>query len=204
MPYPKKYVGHYPFLADWLRSQGHSVYPMEMICNPVPIKNGRMIQIKNVSHPFEYQETHYLYGFVDVVSMKHGKLWAWEYKSKGDNVNRAIPQLQNYARNFDYVSLVVENLSHVDRLVSKKGLYIKTLLRNLGAGIYWLNYGKIELVEMPKQQKPETKLHDELVNRFRRYVLNKPIPKLVSLRGLLSQDVPLTKFIERRLDEVIK
>lgn len=177
MGYPKRYVGRYPFLAKWLVSQGHIVYPMEMICQPVPVKKGPVFRVENVKHPFEYQEIHYLYGAVDVVSMFHGKLWAWEFKSQNDSVKRAALQVENYRRSFDYVSVVVEDLGKLDSVVKKTDLRISTMLKHLGVGIYWLNNGKIELVEAPKLQVPEKALREDLVNRFRRYVCRRPIPE---------------------------
>jgi hypothetical protein len=168
-------AGDYVFVEDmgdlfgeWVRkewidevlntlSQGHVVYPMEM---------------DNVGS--DYQA---LYGLVDVVSMFHNKLWAWEYKSCGDSVKRAVLQVENYRRSFDYVSVVVEDLGKLDSLIKKKGLLIFTLLKQLGAGIYWCKGEKFDVVMLPIEQIPEKSLHDDLVNRFRRNVLSKPIPQ---------------------------
>jgi len=179
MGYPKKYAGHYPNLASWLCSQGHSVYPVEMFCQPVPVKKGPIIHMKHVKDPYTYQQTHYLYGLVDVVSFSGGKLWAWEYKSKGDNVLRAIDQLQNYAHSFDYICLAVQELAHLDRLIKKHGLYVKTIMQNMGAGVYWEGDKGFDEIYSPKLQCPNPKLHDDLVNRFRRYVYSKPTQKIV-------------------------
>lgn len=167
MGYPKQYVGHYPILAKWLRSQGHIVYPMEMVCEAV--------RIPDKEHQYN---SHYLYGAVDVVSMFHDKLWAWEYKSRNDSVLRGMLQVENYRRSFDYVSLVAEDLAKVDSVVRKKGLRVSTILKHLGVGIFWNDEGKIGVVIEPIEQAPQKKLRDKLLIRFRRNVLRKPTPSI--------------------------
>lgn len=176
MGYPRHYVGRYPALAQWLLTQGHRVYPMEMFCQPVAVKMGPIIKMDYVKHPYEYQETHYLYGNVDVVSMRQDKLYGWEYKSKGDDVTRAINQLANYARSFNYVCLAVQDLTPLDRLIRKKGLYLKTIFQNMGAGIYFENGAVFDELYAPKEQTPIQRLNEDLINRFRRYTTGKPTP----------------------------
>jgi len=48
--------------------------------------------------------------------------------------------------------------------------YVKTLLKDLGAGIYWWDLGSFKLIETPVLQKPRPQLHDDLMKRFKRYV----------------------------------
>lgn len=176
MGYPRKYVGHYPHLASWLRSQGHSVYPMEMICNPVHVPKKEPAFISKDGIP--YYEHQNLYGAVDVVTFYGGKIWAWEYKSQGDSLKRALSQLTNYARSFDYVCLASVIMPHGE-------LYDK--LRDLGSGLYAEVNGGFMVVDEPKQQKPILSLHEDLVNRFRRNVYSKPTPK--------SLDQSLVKWV---------
>lgn len=104
MPYPKHYVGHYGWLAKWLVNQGFRVYPMEMFCKSIRVEKKlseeqmkRRLKIGRFAH--EYQ---HLYGNVDVVAWKDGKIWAFEVKNKGDKVKTALPQTKNYAECFDY------------------------------------------------------------------------------------------------------
>jgi hypothetical protein len=159
MGYPRKYVGHYPWLVTALKNQGHAVYPMEMSAQPVFVKTGE-----------NYRDRHYLYGFVDVVSYFNGKLYAWEWKSEKDDPVRGIKQIENYARSFDFVSLVVQNLNTLDRVIKKKGLRVSTILKEMGAGAYWFDEDELKLIEEPKQQTPNVHLYDELLARFMRNV----------------------------------
>lgn len=165
MGYPKHYVGHYRGLAKWLVSQGHAVYPVEMFCEPVPVPDKERDYI-----------LHYLYGLVDVVSMFHRNLWAWEWKSQNDSVVRGIAQVKNYCRSFDYVSLVAVDLAKVDAVFMKKRERVSTILKQLGVGIFWCHDGKIEEVVAPLKQTPIKDYRDKLFNRFIRYALRKPIP----------------------------
>jgi len=170
MGYPKEYVGHYPFLAKALVAQQHAVYPMEMHCNPVVVYD------KEPSFYYKNGKPHYdsrhLYFAVDVVSYFGNKLWAWEWKSAADNPLRGLKQLKNYARSFDYVCLAVENLNTLDRIIRKKQMRVVSLLKEIGAGAYWFDFDvkKLHLIEEPKLQAPEAKLHEELKARFMRYV----------------------------------
>ena len=171
MGYPKKYVGHYPQLARWLASLGHIVYPYEMLCKPVPVKDKKPAWTRKLrSGTYIHYKTHFLYGNVDVASRFQGKLYAWEYKSENDNILRALKQAKNYARSFDYVVVVVEDLSQADRHVRAKGKYVKTILCEFGVGIAWNDEGNFDMVFSPKLQNPDPKLNEQLQLRFSKFL----------------------------------
>ncbi|GAI36209.1 unnamed protein product [marine sediment metagenome] len=170
MGIPKKYVGHYPLLANWLVSIGHLVYPYEMTCDPVIVKDKKpSFTMKLRGGNYTHYETHHLYGLVDVVSRFQDKMWAWEYKSENDNILRALKQTENYARSFDYVSVVVENLSATERHIRSKGLYVKTILKNWGIGVIWNDEGKFKIVDEPKMQEPKEPFNEYIRLKFDRY-----------------------------------
>ena len=156
MGYPRKYVGRYPSLASWLVSIGHIVYPYEMICEPVK---------KQIT----YFRSHYLYGKVDVVSRFQGKLWAWEYKSKSDNVLRGLKQVKNYARSFNYVCLVAENSGVCDRVVKAQKESVENILKKMGVGLVWDDEGTFRILTDPKLQNPVQNLNEALLKRFQRF-----------------------------------
>jgi len=125
MPYPKKYVGYYHNLVEYLNGQGFAIYPMEMAAKEV------------------VNEKHY---FVDVVAMKDNKIWAFEYKSYNDSVKRAILQIENYRKCFDFAVVVGTNL--------RKLLKYRDVFQKLGAGLWHLKRGKVTVLEEPKKQPP--------------------------------------------------
>jgi hypothetical protein len=154
---------------------------MEMFAQPVTVYQGHGrghgYEINNVKHPFCIRETRRLYGMVDVVSRCGGKLYGWEYKSKGDDAARAIKQLENYARSFNYVCLALQDITPLDRLIRKHGLYLKTILQRMGAGVYYEQGDKFEVLYPPVEQAPIPKLNEDLINRFIRNTSDKPTPK---------------------------
>jgi hypothetical protein len=188
MGYPKHYVGRWPTLAKWLISIGHTVYPMEMFCQPVHIETGDPVLCWDEAYGREYfarflydeygqDTTHDLYGAVDVISMSGGKLYGWEYKSKGDDATRAIKQLENYARSFNYVCLAMQDITPLNRLIRKQGMYLKTILQRMSAGVYYEQGDKFGVLYPPVEQAPIPKLNEDLINRFRRNTSDKPTPK---------------------------
>lgn len=185
MGYPRKYVGHYHLLAEWLKNNSHAVYPMEMFCEPV--------RVGDLDTPNGYLRARHLYGYVDVVSYFSGKLYAWEYKSRHDNIKRALSQLENYSRSFDFVSLVAQDL--------KKLTNIRDKLRAIGAGSYYLQGGTYCLLDSPRQQTPIPSLHANLVSRFQRNVfpneharIQRGLQKLEEKEKFQKQHRLLTEF----------
>jgi len=172
MPYPKEYVGDYRHLAKWLSSNGFKVYPMEMWCTPVYIYE-RLILCWDEKHQKEYvigNERHDLYGLVDVVAWKDGKLWAFEVKHHNDKVKTAILQTQNYARYFDFSCVLAYDL--------KELIKNRKAFQEMGVGTYYSEKGEIKLLDEPKQQIPEPIEHAKLYERFLRNTgMSTPKPK---------------------------
>lgn len=170
MGFPNHYVGHYPVLAKWLEGQSHIVYPYEMFCNPVHV-SAKKPSWNAGNGKYDIYRGQSLYGMVDVVSYFKEKLWAWEYKSQTDSLKRALLQLSNYARSFDFVCLA-------SVMTPNGNLYDK--LRELGAGIYpelpSAEKGFLPLDE-PKLQTPNPIWREELVLRFRKNMLAKQIKR---------------------------
>lgn len=106
----------YGFLKRYLRQNGYDVYPHEMICGPIGC-------------PHEQNR------FVDVVARKNGCFYAFEYKSAGDNLLRAVAQVENYRKSFDYVIVVAEIPRHDISVDPGKGVRIHDILK-LGAGLW--------------------------------------------------------------------
>ena len=161
MGYPKKYVGHYHWLAEWLTKNGFRVYPMEMYCKSIPIPKGKPRTMHTqFGKEWEYQEYSHLYGNVDVVAWKDGKLWAFECKNRGDKVKTAVLQTKNYAECFDYVCVVVADLKELTKY--------RPEFRAMGVGTYhWLN-NEATLLDEPKLQSPMPGIYRKLYERFMR------------------------------------
>ncbi|MBA7637514.1 hypothetical protein ES703_45159 [subsurface metagenome] len=125
MPYPKKYVGRYSNLVDFLSAQGFAVYPMEMVCQEV------------------VHEKNYL---VDVVGKKGNCIWAFEYKSRNDSVKRAVLQVENYRKCFDYVVVVAEKIRDLFKF--------RDTFKKLGVGVWHIKNGKVTVLDEPTLQPP--------------------------------------------------
>jgi len=125
----------YPFLSDFLMKKGFTVYPHEMVCGEV-----------NCPHPQNR--------FVDVAAKKDGKLYAFEYKSVGDYLLRAVKQIENYRLSFDYVVVVAEVPRYDVSVHPTRGVRIKELLR-LGAGFWIVNFQRTT-EHLEKKQLAET------------------------------------------------
>jgi hypothetical protein len=162
MGYPKKYVGHYHWLAEWLSDNGFKVYPMEMYCEPVLVTRGEPHLCWERYGKYEYvdDERHWLYGAVDVVAWKNKQIWAFEVKHKGDKIKTAILQTGNYAKYFDYSCVVAEDLKELTKHREK--------FRALGVGVYWANMPNIMVLDEPKLQNPEPEHRNRYYNRFLR------------------------------------
>jgi len=147
-----------------------------------------------VAQPVVHQR-HFI---VDVVSFRDSKLYAWEYKSKGDHLTNAILQCENYVKSFDFVCVAVEDFHGLDSLVRKRGLYVKTILKQMGVGVFVQDeWGKFDKILDPVQQSPMELLHEKLMKKFRRYVFNeipqKPKPKLPERNW---RNFELTEFMD--------
>lgn len=180
MPYPKRYVGHYHNLAKYLNEKGFRVYPMEMVAESV------------------VNERNYV---VDVVAMKDRSIWAFEYKSRFDQVKRAIKQVENYVKCFDYVVVVAENLRDLTKY--------REDFRSLGVGTWHIQGLEITCLDEPKLQEPSVpkcqyrtnnqwfnSLRDRMMDRFMRntglWKKRNSIEKLNSLKQkqtLLFEDL---------------
>lgn len=125
MPYPKKYVGHYHNLANYLSMNNFKVYSMEMVAQEV-------VNRKNY--------------VVDVVAIRSRTIWAFEYKSNADPVQRAIAQVENYVKCFDYVVIVAENLNDLTKH--------RETFRKLGVGTWHIKGSKITVLDEPIIQEP--------------------------------------------------
>lgn len=126
------------FLADYLTKNGFHVYPREMVCG-------------GVGCPFEKNR------LVDVAAVKEGKLYAFEYKSSGDGLMRAVKQAENYRRSFDYVVLVAEVPRYDFSLNPTRGVRIKEFLR-IGVGLWTVRFigdeTEISIIRDPQLQNP--------------------------------------------------
>ena len=168
MGYPKKYVGRYPNLTRWISSLGHRVYPYEMWCEPVAVKDEKP-SYNIFSGEINVYETHYLYGLVDVVSYLNHNLWAWEYKSKKDSIHRGLKQVENYTRSFNFVCIVVADLAMMDRFVKAKEAHVRDILKESGVGIIWQDQEIFKTIVSPEPQKPNVVLNEALIKRFHRF-----------------------------------
>jgi hypothetical protein len=193
MGYPKHYVGHYPWVANWLMKNGFKVYPTEMFCQSVPVK-AKKPSYNYETRKYDRYETHYLYGFVDVVALRDGKLWAFEVKSKGDKVEVALLQTKNYAECFDYSCVIADDLKKLSKL--------RPAFRSLGVGTYHWFKGECVLLDEPKLQLPFPVMRDDLLQRFKRYTgMLAPAKKVTVLPGV---QLPLTTFDAERMGEASK
>jgi Holliday junction resolvase len=123
--YPKRYVGHYGNLAGYLEKKDFQVYPMEMVAHQI-------VHEKNF--------------VVDVVALKDRSIWAFEYKSRGDPVKRAILQVENYLKCVDYVVLVAEDLKDLTNF--------RETFRKLGAGTWYIKGCEVSELDQPVLQVP--------------------------------------------------
>ncbi|MFA5714778.1 MAG: hypothetical protein WC998_03490 [Candidatus Paceibacterota bacterium] len=183
MGYPKHYVGRYGWLAKWLEKQGFKVYPMEMFCKSVQVetkltKEQMDWRLKTGRFAHKYQ---YLYGNVDVVAWKDGKLWAFEVKNKGDKVKTALLQTKNYAECFDYSCIVADDLKELTKYRAE--------FRALGVGTYHWFKGEACLLDAPKLQMPDEVMYKKLYQRFLRNtgMVKKENPFNKSLRSLFPE-----------------
>jgi len=110
----------YPFLSHFLMKKGFHVYPGEMVCGSIgcPHERNRL---------------------VDVVAEKGGKFYAFEYKSAGDYLMRALKQVENYRLSFDYVIVVAEVPRYDVSVHPTRGVRVKELIR-LGAGLWTVKF----------------------------------------------------------------
>jgi len=162
----------YWFLRDHLASLGFSVYPREMVCG-------------SVGCPFEKNR------LVDVAAEKDGKFWAFEYKSVGDGLMRAVKQAENYRRSFDYVVLVAEVPRYDFSLNPTRGIRIKEFFM-VGAGLWTVNLSdarpEFAVVREPLPQNPvpqnhawiELKFHHNLKILSKQAVNNKKLSDYVT------------------------
>jgi len=116
-------MAKYPFLSAHLLAQGFQVYPKEMVCGSIGCR-------------------HEANRLVDVAAKKEG-YYAFEYKSNGDHILRALPQVENYGQSFDYVVIVVEVPRTEISLDLRRGVRIKEFER-LGAGIWTVKFDYLE------------------------------------------------------------
>jgi len=169
----KKRSPKWNFLKNYLDGKGYTVYPTEIACST-----------KHCPDP----ERNFM---VDVAAFKNGCYYAFEFKSNGDQLIRAIAQIKNYAVSFDYVIVVAQVNKEGLREVSvdpARGKHMKQLL-NAGAG-FWTVYFPYdpynpdrnfipimnELVE-PKLQNPHAENKKWIINKFKRYVWGIPHPE---------------------------
>lgn len=110
----------YAFLHEYLRQQGFILYPHEIICG---------------NDECEHERNR----LVDVAARKDGLFYAFEYKSSADRLLRAVKQVDNYRKSFDYV-IVVAEVPRTDISVDpKRGVRIKEILK-LGAGLWTVQF----------------------------------------------------------------
>ena len=124
---------------------------------------------------FEVQE---LYGWVDVVAWKDGKIWAFEVKNVGDKVKVALLQTANYAKYFDYSCVLAYDF--------KELMKYRQQFKDLGVGTYYNEKGTLTLLDEPKLQVPSEEWHNRLYLRFLKTtgMVNKQNPFNKSLHGL--------------------
>lgn len=156
----------YEFIKSYLRSQGYAVYPYEMLCG-------------DIGCPHERNR------FVDVVGHKDSTIYAFEYKSSGDYLLRAVKQVENYRMSFDYVIVIAQIPRHDISVNPTRGIRIKEILR-LGAGLWTMRFMKVErdpqypsifyhtnpvftVVVEPKLQQPNATNHKWVMTKFWRY-----------------------------------
>jgi hypothetical protein len=96
----------YDQFKTYLRKTGFTLFPTEFDC-------------PSSAHPF-----------VDVAGKFGSHFWAFEYKSAGDSVGKAVEQAACYSEWFDYVVVVSERWVDYRR----SGAYWK--LREIGAGLW--------------------------------------------------------------------
>ncbi len=167
-------MAKYPFLSAHLLAQGFQVYTREMVCGSIGCR-------------------HEANRFVDVAAQKQGFYYAFEYKSNGDHILRALPQVENYSQSFDYVIIVAELPRTEISLDLRRGVRIKEFLR-LGAGIWTVKFDKMEkgdppftwiesinpqfqvLIE-PSLQSPNPKNKEWIRLKFEHYLKRMPLLK---------------------------
>jgi hypothetical protein len=142
------------FLVEYLVKNGFRVYPREMVCGAVGC-------------PFERNR------LVDVAATKDGKLYAFEYKSSGDGLMRAVKQSENYRRSFDYVVLVAEVPRYDFSLNTTRGVRIKEFLR-IGVGLWAVRFiggeAEISIIRDPQLQSPVPQNRDWVELKFKHNV----------------------------------
>jgi len=165
----KKRSPKWAFLKNYLDGKGYSVYPTEIACST-----------KHCPDP----ERNFV---VDVAAFKHGYYYAFEFKSNGDQIIRAIAQIKNYAVSFDYVIVVAQIPRPQDLSVDpKRGIRIQDMLK-LGAGLWTVHFPNkpyqpdalpifVEEIE-PKRQNPHPENKKWIENKFKRYVWGIPHPE---------------------------
>jgi hypothetical protein len=111
---------NYEFLHQHLRQKGFIVYPHEIVCG---------------SEGCEHEQNR----LVDVAARKDGKLYGFEYKSSADRLLRAVKQVDNYRKSFDFVVVVAE-IPRPDISVNPtRGVRIKEILSQ-GAGLWTVQF----------------------------------------------------------------
>ena len=123
----------------YLDSVGFTVYPTEFDCG-------------NSRHPL-----------VDIAARMGSFYWAFEYKSKNDNISMGVDQVSCYAEWFDYVVLVSERwIDH-----TRSANFWK--LASFGAGIWNFlpSSGRLVEIRNPWLQSPDKKHGRSLRSRFK-------------------------------------
>ena len=111
---------NYEFLHQHLRQKGFIVYPHEIVCG---------------SEGCQHDQNR----FVDVAARKDGALYAFEYKSSADRLLRAVKQVDNYSKSFDFVIVVAEVPRSDISINPKRGVRIKEILAQ-GAGLWTVQF----------------------------------------------------------------
>ncbi len=89
----------YIALENFLRENGHRIYPHEIVI--------------------------WGHGILDMASMsRHGELYAWEIKNKGDNIHTGIEQSKGYQVAFDFTYIVGTVKPQKKTLIRMENLHI--------------------------------------------------------------------------------
>jgi hypothetical protein len=135
-------VTDHGFLVDKLKRIGYVVYPTELRCG---------------YHNNPHGQNHW----VDVAAYRNGRFYAFEYKSSGDPICKAVKQIANYRNSFDYVILLAEipRKGRSGVSLNSRGKRIYDIIR-LGTGI-WIasknrSQGRYDIREIakPRLQSP--------------------------------------------------
>lgn len=130
-------VCYAPF-RKYLQRSGFLLYPDEFDCG-------------NSNHPL-----------VDIAARMGSFYWAFEYKSRNDNIGRGVHQVKSYSDWFDYVVLVSER--PIRHIASSNYWH----LRSLGAGMwnYYPLLDKCIMTKNPLIQSPALDKRKLVARRF--------------------------------------